>query len=88
MSVQAPIARVQPVKSIAILRRISQLQIARVTGVSAMYVSRCFNGLVEPRSDFAAAVAAFMAMDEAQLFRPERQPVSPLAGTRKRRARK
>jgi transcriptional regulator with XRE-family HTH domain len=85
MAVLPPIAIPQPVKSVVVIRRISQLQIARATGATSNYVNRVFNGMVPPRAEFAAAVAAFLSMPESKLFRRERAPVSPLAGTRRSR---
>jgi transcriptional regulator with XRE-family HTH domain len=85
--IRAPIAVPQPAKAWAVLHGIRQADIARATGTNQIVVSRVLSGLARPTVEFAQRLSAFLGVPEDALLRPERKPVSPHAGTRRRRKR-
>lgn len=59
----------QPIKLIAIRRRISQTQFARHAGLSRQVVHHVFNSTTRPTDEFVTAAVDYFGLPERKLFR-------------------
>jgi len=67
-------AQAQPVKGVLRSLDIPQKRLAAVLHVSEATASRLLSGLRTPSVEHASAVAAYLDLPEATLWRPERRP--------------